>query len=46
LHKLDQLHLDVIIAERFPDYGLGRTINDRLEGQQQKNNPQNSNYPP
>jgi L-threonylcarbamoyladenylate synthase len=29
LHKLDQLHLDVIIAERFPDYGLGRTINDR-----------------
>jgi L-threonylcarbamoyladenylate synthase len=28
---LDQLHLDVIIAERFPDYGLGRTINDRLE---------------
>jgi L-threonylcarbamoyladenylate synthase len=31
LHKLDQLHLDVIIAERFPDYGLGRTINDRLE---------------
>jgi hypothetical protein len=35
LHKLDQLHLDVIIAERFPDYGLGRTINDRLKGQQQ-----------
>ncbi|CAM2820857.1 L-threonylcarbamoyladenylate synthase [Flavobacterium frigoris] len=31
LHKLDQLKLDVIIAERFPDYGLGRTINDRLE---------------
>jgi L-threonylcarbamoyladenylate synthase len=31
LHKLDQLHLDVIIAERFPDHGLGRTINDRLE---------------
>jgi L-threonylcarbamoyladenylate synthase len=31
LHKLDQLNLDVIIAERFPDYGLGRTINDRLE---------------
>jgi L-threonylcarbamoyladenylate synthase len=31
LHKLDQLHLDVIITERFPDHGLGRTINDRLE---------------
>jgi L-threonylcarbamoyladenylate synthase len=31
LHKLDQLELDVIIAERFPDHGLGRTINDRLE---------------
>jgi L-threonylcarbamoyladenylate synthase len=31
LHKLDQLKLDIIIAERFPDYGLGRTINDRLE---------------
>lgn len=31
LHTLDQLKLDVIIAERFPDYGLGRTINDRLE---------------
>ena len=31
LHKLDQLKLDVIIAEKFPDHGLGRTINDRLE---------------
>jgi L-threonylcarbamoyladenylate synthase len=31
LHKLDQLNLDVIIAEQFPDYGLGKTINDRLE---------------
>lgn len=31
LHKLDQLKLDVIIAQRFPDHGLGRTINDRLE---------------
>ena len=31
LHKLDQLQLDVIIAERFPNHGLGRTINDRLE---------------
>lgn len=31
LHELDQLNLDGIIAERLPDYGLGRTINDRLE---------------
>ena len=31
LHRLDKLHLDVIIAERFPNYGLGKTINDRLQ---------------
>lgn len=31
LHKLDTLNLDVIIAERFPEFGLGITINDRLE---------------
>jgi len=31
LHRLDKLNLDVIIAERFPDAGLGKTINDRLE---------------
>ena len=31
LHRLDKLKLDVIIAERFPDAGLGKTINDRLE---------------
>jgi L-threonylcarbamoyladenylate synthase len=30
LHHLDQLKLDVIIAERFPEEGLGKTINDRL----------------
>lgn len=30
LHKLDGLGLDVIIAERFPNTGLGTTINDRL----------------
>jgi L-threonylcarbamoyladenylate synthase len=35
LHKLDQLHLDVIIAERFPDYGLGRTLMTASKGQQQ-----------
>ena len=31
LHKLDKLKLDVIVAERFPDHGLGKSINDRLE---------------
>ncbi|MFI1744471.1 L-threonylcarbamoyladenylate synthase [Thalassobellus sediminis] len=31
LHQLDSEHLDVIIAEKFPDYGLGKSINDRLQ---------------
>ncbi|MFT5715682.1 MAG: L-threonylcarbamoyladenylate synthase [Flavobacterium sp.] len=31
LHKLDSLNLDMIVAERFPDFGLGKSINDRLE---------------
>ena len=31
LHRLDKLNLDVIIAERFPEIGLGKTINDRLQ---------------
>ena len=31
LHELDKLNLDLIIAERFPEFGLGITINDRLE---------------
>lgn len=31
LHELDNQNLDVIIAERFPDYGLGKSINDRLQ---------------
>ncbi len=31
LHELDKMGLDIIIAERFPDHGLGKTINDRLE---------------
>ncbi len=30
LHQLDQQNLDLIIAERLPDYGLGKSINDRL----------------
>lgn len=31
LHRLDDQGLDVIIAERFPDHGLGKAINDRLK---------------
>jgi L-threonylcarbamoyladenylate synthase len=31
MHRLDQHQLDIIIAERFPDKGLGRSINDRLQ---------------
>ncbi|WP_439480178.1 L-threonylcarbamoyladenylate synthase [Chryseobacterium aquaticum] len=30
LHRLDAMKLDIIIAERLPDYGLGITLNDRL----------------
>lgn len=31
MHRLDHHQLDIIIAERFPDKGLGRSINDRLQ---------------
>lgn len=31
MHRLDQMGLDVILAERLPDEGLGRVINDKLE---------------
>ncbi len=31
MHRLDKMDLDLIIAERFPEYGLGVSINDRLE---------------
>jgi L-threonylcarbamoyladenylate synthase len=31
MHRLDERKLDVIVAERFPDIGLGKTINDRLQ---------------
>lgn len=30
LHRLDKCELDLIIAEKFPDHGLGLAINDRL----------------
>ena len=31
LHQLDQMKLDMIIAQKVPDKGLGKSINDRLE---------------
>jgi len=31
LHTLDELNLDMILAKRLPDIGLGKSINDRLE---------------
>jgi len=31
LHQLDRQNLDIIIAERLPDYDLGKSINDRLQ---------------
>ncbi len=30
LHRLDHRNLEVIIAEKFPNEGLGKTLNDRL----------------
>ncbi|MGE3313621.1 MAG: L-threonylcarbamoyladenylate synthase [Planctomycetaceae bacterium] len=30
LRRLDALDLDLIVAESFPDHGLGRALNDRL----------------
>ncbi len=30
MHRLDQLNLDIIISEIFPDFDLGKSINDRL----------------
>jgi L-threonylcarbamoyladenylate synthase len=31
LYLADELNIDVIIAEKMPDVGLDRTLNDRLE---------------
>lgn len=31
LRKIDTMQGDIILAEVFPNYGLGRAINDRLE---------------
>ena len=30
LRLTDKLNVDVILAEKFPDEGIGRAINDRL----------------
>jgi len=30
MHRLDKLNLDLIIAERLPDRGIGKTLNDKL----------------
>jgi len=38
LSHLDGLNLDVILCEKFPDYGLGKTINDRLTKASNKHN--------
>ncbi|MEZ4776076.1 MAG: L-threonylcarbamoyladenylate synthase [Bacteroidia bacterium] len=37
MHYLDSLGLDVIVAERVPDTGIGKAINDRLERARQEN---------
>ncbi|MCZ2140441.1 MAG: threonylcarbamoyl-AMP synthase [Bacteroidia bacterium] len=31
MRKLDEMDIDVILAERFPDKGVGKAINDRLK---------------
>jgi len=31
MREIDKLHIDVILAEEFPNEGLGRAINDRLK---------------
>jgi len=31
LHQLDSLNLDVIIVEKMPEFGLGKSMNDRLQ---------------
>jgi len=36
LHRLDQLQLELIVVPYFPNHGLGKTINDRLQRAIQK----------
>jgi L-threonylcarbamoyladenylate synthase len=37
LREIDKLKVDVILAEKFPDEGIGRAINDRLGRAQAEN---------
>ncbi|MFT3679109.1 MAG: L-threonylcarbamoyladenylate synthase [Ferruginibacter sp.] len=37
LRTIDKLQADIILAERFPNEGIGRAINDRLEKAQAEN---------
>jgi L-threonylcarbamoyladenylate synthase len=37
MRKMDAIEMDLIIAERFPNIGIGRAINDRLERATSKN---------
>jgi L-threonylcarbamoyladenylate synthase len=37
MRKMDAIEMDLIIAERFPNIGIGRAINDRLERAASKN---------
>lgn len=30
LHELDQMNLDLIVVQRFPDVGIGKAMNDRI----------------
>jgi L-threonylcarbamoyladenylate synthase len=36
MREIDKLDVDVILAEKFPDEGLGRAINDRLKRASEK----------
>jgi len=37
MHELDDQNLDLIVAERFPDIGIGISLNDRLQRAQETN---------
>ncbi len=38
MHRLDKQNLDLILAEKFPENDLGKSINDRLERATKKTN--------
>ena len=37
MHLMDEKNFDLIIAEKFPEYGLGISLNDRLQRAQETN---------